>query len=290
VSEAQEPAVIAISLVVDAQYATHMEAALWELSPGGAQEAEEQPDGHAAYVVYAEEAARNRLLAGITERDIPLAAPATVTSVASDWSERWKAFHTAVVIGDLWVGPPWQSGDVPRHLKPVVIEPAQGFGTGAHPTTRLVLSLLQEQPVASLLDVGCGSGVLAIAAARLGFAPIIAVDNDPLAVESTLDNLARNQVSGVDVRLVDAVADPLPAADIMLANVLLEPLVQLAPRATAPRVVLSGLLRSQGDPCAEAWQQAGYVVRERRDRDGWCALVLDDARDTARSMQHRAVW
>ena len=90
--------------------------------------------------------------------------------------------------------------------------------------------------------------------------------------------------------MLDALQQDLPRADIVLANVILEPLVRIAPRMTAPRVILSGLLRSQADDCASVYEQVGYVVRERRDRDGWVALVLDDAREHAAAMQHAPVW
>ena len=134
--------------------------------------------------------------------------------IADDWAERWRAFHRPLVLpGRLTVRPPWEPpGDEPIDL---VIEPGQAFGTGAHATTRLCLELLLSGVVpvtGSLLDLGCGSGVLAIAAARLGFAPVLAVDFDPAAIEATAANA---QVNGVelDVRRFDLrEADP-PAAD-----------------------------------------------------------------------------
>jgi ribosomal protein L11 methyltransferase len=214
-----------------------------------------------------------------------------VTTVEDGWDERWKEFHQPVTIGTLWVGPPWQEELAPPGLQRVVIEPGQGFGTGAHPTTHLMLTLLLEQPRASVLDIGCGSGVLAVAAALLGFGPIIAVDNDPVAVTSTEENLERNGVSHlVQARLADGLADPLPAADIVLANIILEPLVALAPRLRAPRVLVSGLLRSQVEEVEAAFAANEYVVRERRDRDGWVALQLDTAREDRATMRHRQAF
>lgn len=281
---------VEVAFVVSAEQALDALFAVGEFSPGGFQH-EEHEDGGASFAVYLPAGDEQRLVAWLAGAGVELAEPPRVTPVPDDWSERWKEFHEAVVIDELWVGPPWQLEAAPPHLKHVVIEPAQGFGTGAHPTTRLVLGLLATQPRAGVLDLGCGSGVLAIAASRLGFGPIVAVDNDPVAIESTLDNLDRNGLrSQVRAFVLDALEEELPQADIVLANVLLEPLVRIAPRMRAPRLVLSGLLRSQVEECVAAYEAVGYVLRERRDRDGWAALVLDDAREDAAPMQHRAVW
>jgi ribosomal protein L11 methyltransferase len=280
---------VEVAVHVAAEHADDAEVAVGEFSPGGFQQAEDERGTR--FAVYLPAGDEGRFTAWLSAAGVPVLGDAMVALVPPDWEERWKEFHQPVVIGDLWVGPPWQLEQATDGMKRVVIEPAQGFGTGAHPTTRLVLTLLQQQPRASVLDLGCGSGVLAIAAAKLGFGPIVAVDNDPVAVESTMDNLRRNDVEGlVKAYVLDALQQDLPRADIVLANVLLEPLVRIAPRMNAPRLVLSGLLRSQVDECVAAYEQVGYVLRERRDRDGWTAIVLDDARDDAEAMRYRAVW
>jgi len=282
-------ALVGVTVHVEASEAERAELLVGEFSPGGFG-VEELEDGGMRFTVYVPVGGEGRLTSWLAGAGVGLAGEPEIAIVPGDWAERWKEFHQPVVIGGLWVGPPWQVDEAPAGLKKVVIEPAQGFGTGAHPTTRLVLALLQDQPRASVLDLGCGSGVLSVAASMLGFGPITAIDNDPVAVESTLENLARNDVRGVTVRCLDALQQDLPKADVVLANVILEPLLRIAPRMTAPRLVLSGLLRSQADQCAAAYEAVGYVVRERRDRDGWVALVLDDARPDAAPMQHRATW
>src|SRR5204863_3412814 len=122
-----------------------------------------------------------------------------------------------------WVGPPW----FPPEEIAVVIDPGRAFGTGAHGSTRAALALLQELEPGPALDLGCGSGVLSIAALRLGFGPVRAFDIDPLAVSATAENAAQNGVA-VDVALSDVLNDPLPAAPLWLANLelhLLEPLL-----------------------------------------------------------------
>ena len=108
---------------------------------------------------------------------------AAATDVEADWQDRWRQFHKPVRVGSLWIGPPWEAPD--GGAIAVVIDPGRAFGTGGHPTTQLCLQLLEDEDRGSVLDVGCGSGVLSIAAAKLGFDPVTAVDFDPQAVEAT---------------------------------------------------------------------------------------------------------
>jgi ribosomal protein L11 methyltransferase len=144
-----------------------------------------------------------------------------------------------VTIGPLWVGPPWH--EPPTSLTPVVIEPGRAFGTGAHETTRFCLELLLAVPRGGLLDVGCGSGVLAIAAAKLGFAPVTAIDVDGSSVDAARRNAEANGVR-VDVRRADALVDELPAADVAAANLTLEAVEAVGARIEARHLVSSGYL------------------------------------------------
>ena len=132
---------------------------------------------------------------------------ADVAPVEPGWEDRWRSFHRPVRAGGLWIGPPWEHPDAGEPA--VVIEPGRAFGTGAHPTTRLCIELLARTARGSLLDVGCGSGVLSIAAVRLGFGPVHAVDNDPVAVETTRANAAVNGVA-IEALVLDGVSDDLP--------------------------------------------------------------------------------
>ena len=161
--------------------------------------------------------------------------------MAPGWEDEWRRFHVPVVVGPLWVGPPWYTP--PAGLIPVVIDPGRAFGTGAHETTRLCLELLRELPRGALLDVGCGSGVLAIAAAKLGFEPVVALDVEAAAVEATLRNAAANGVE-LEARAADALVGDLPRVDVVVANVTLETVEALGDRVVADHFVTSGYLVS----------------------------------------------
>ncbi len=188
--------------------------------------------------------------------------------VAADWRDRWKAFHRPVRIGPLWIGPPWS--DAPPDAEAVVIEPGRAFGTGAHPTTRLCVELLLELERGSVVDVGCGSGVLAIAAAKLGFAPVLALDSDEHAVAATRANAAANGV-GVQVAVADAEAADLPQTDIALANITRPTLETLAPRLRSQLLVGSGYLPT------DATKLAAYRHVRRITRDSWAADLYEAA-------------
>jgi ribosomal protein L11 methyltransferase len=201
----------------------------------------------------------------------------TTSEVADDWDERWKAFHEPVRVGDVLVRPPWAP---PRAgLLDVVIDPAQAFGTGAHATTRLCLELLLElAPGGALVDVGCGSGVLAIAAAKLGWAPVLGIDHDPEAVRATLDNAAANGVA-VPARRHDLLRDgPAPGAPTVLANLLRPLLLRVAGdgfAGPAPDVLVAGgLLAHEGDEVAAAFARGGLREVARRRSGEWVALLL----------------
>jgi ribosomal protein L11 methyltransferase len=197
--------------------------------------------------------------------------------IADDWAERWRTFHRPLVLGDrLTVRPPWEPpGDTALD---VTIDPGQAFGTGAHATTRLCLELMLEHdgPRASFVDVGCGSGVLAIVAARLGFASVTALDYDPAAVQATDENAQRNGVA-LRARRLDLRRDQVPDADLVAANVLAGPLIAWAAfqHRLAPALILSGILTPEADRVAAAFAGRGLAERERRTRGEWTALALE---------------
>ncbi len=182
-----------------------------------------------------------------------------VEDVSEGWEDAWRSFHHGITVGRLWVGPPWE--EAPAGSLAVVIDPGRAFGTGAHPTTRLCLELLEDVEPSSIVDVGCGSGVLSIAAAKLGFAPVAALDLDEVALEVTAENAVAN---GVEIELVTA---PRPA-DLAVMNIALDVVEGILPTLDVPRAITSGYLE-RDTPNA-----AGWVSVERRVREGWAADLL----------------
>jgi ribosomal protein L11 methyltransferase len=183
-----------------------------------------------------------------------------VEGVAEGWEDAWRSFHHGVRVGRLWVGPPWEkpAGDAIA----VVIDPGRAFGTGAHATTRLCLELLQDVEPTSLLDVGCGSGVLSVAAAKLGFPWVAAFDIDDVALETTAANASGNGVA------VDVVAELRPAK-LAVMNIALDVVETMLPRLPVERAVTSGYL-DRDRPDVDGWSPV-----ERRERDGWAADLLE---------------
>jgi ribosomal protein L11 methyltransferase len=272
--------VLRLAVRVSREQAELVLAELLELAPGGV---EEQPlaDGTVEYAVYGapgELPALPDLKAAAGEALVEV----STEEIADDWAERWREFHRPLVIdGQLTVRPPWE----PRGATPIdiVIDPGQAFGTGAHPTTRLCLEALLELAPGSgpLVDLGCGSGVLSVAAARLGWGPVTALDFDPAAVAATRENARRNGVE-LEFRRYDLRADPvdLSLAPTVAANLLAPLLTAWAARlrdahALPERVIASGLLAHEGDRVAGAFAPLGLHERRRLTGGEWIALVLE---------------
>ncbi len=230
-------------------------ALMLELFPEGFEELD-LPDG-LELVAYTDASGEERLWAAFGQ--------VAAQDVDGAWAERWRDFHRPVRVGSLWIGPPWE--EPPPGVDTVVVDPGRAFGTGGHATTRLCLELLGELARGSLIDVGCGSGVLAIAAAKLGYEPITALDHDPSAVEATQRNAAANGVE-LDCVLADAYAGRLPAADVAVANISLAAVSELLPALAARTVVTSGYLERE-QPRAN-----GFEHERRVTADGWAADVF----------------
>jgi ribosomal protein L11 methyltransferase len=197
------------------------------------------------------------------------------------WEREWlKDFHPMRFGRRLWICPGGQRPQLDESAATqclIELDPGLAFGTGTHPTTALCLEWLDGTPLdgKSVVDFGCGSGVLAIAALKLGAAAALAIDIDPQALLATRDNAARNHVSE---RLTVASPDEAPSGrtEILLANILAEPLLELAPSfaervAPGGSVVLSGILRSQAAPIASRYA-AWFDMRPAATRDDWALL------------------
>jgi ribosomal protein L11 methyltransferase len=179
------------------------------------------------------------------------------------WEDRWRAFHQPIRVGRLWVGPPWEMP--PTDALVVVVDPGRAFGTGSHQTTQLCLQTLQDLEPGPLLDVGCGSGVLTIAAALLGFAPVIGVDIEEPSIEATLANACANGVA-VEAHLV-AGDEQLPSVPLVVANISLQSVEGLPARTDADTLITSGYFAS------EQPQLPGFKHVRRTTLDGWASDV-----------------
>ncbi|MGE5229736.1 MAG: 50S ribosomal protein L11 methyltransferase [Deltaproteobacteria bacterium] len=199
------------------------------------------------------------------------------------WEDAWRRFHRPHVIGRLYVRPPWYPAR--DDLLDIAVEAGLAFGTGGHASTRQCLELIQTVTPGSLLDLGSGSGVVSLAALRLGFAPVTGIDIDPVAVHAAAGNAAMNGLA--PTFLVGDATDPaysLPAADVVVANIALRPILRLAGRwlpaaiaaaagdAPPAHVLLAGLLVEQADEALAAFP--GFTEAARTDDGTWLALHL----------------
>jgi len=293
--------VIRLAVLVRSERAEVVLAELLELAPAGVEESRVGEDAieYAVYGAPGELPSMPALKAAVGDALVEI----STREIADDWQERWKLFHHPVLIKapprrpgsdarvpDLHVRPPWEPPHRSRGgVEEIVIDPGQAFGTGAHASTRLCLELLLElaalgRPAGPLVDVGTGSGVLAIAAAKLGFAPVLGLDHERESVAAARDNAIANGVN-VDVRRFDLRAEALPCLDIeappsgvvVVANLLRPLLLDLARTASrAPAQMLAGgLLGDQVDEVVRAFSdRLGLVERDRREGGGWAAVWL----------------
>jgi ribosomal protein L11 methyltransferase len=222
------------------------------LFPEGFEEAERGDEFElSAYTDAGGEARMTAVFGAIAAIDVPV-----------DWEERWKRFHRPVHAGGIWIVPPWEQDSLKGES--ITIDPGRAFGTGAHPTTRLCLELVSELQRGSFLDVGCGSGVLAIAAAKLGFAPVVGLDRDLQAIDAAERNAAANAVE-LDFRHADALVEPLPRVDVAVANITEQLVAAVAPRLDCRWLVTSGYFEPHIP------RLPGFRTIERRKLEGWAA-------------------
>ena len=215
----------------------------------------------------------------------PIGELRTRAVAEADWAGAWKAYFPVMRIGKrLVIKPTWRRhrsrpGDVI-----IALDPGMAFGTGLHPTTRLCLAAVErsaergELTRARVLDVGCGSGILAIAAARLGAADILCVDIDPIAIEATQANAHRNRLArGIRTR-VGTLPSGEPAHDLVLANLIASVLMALAPDLHAELrpggvILASGIFTDREADVVAAFRAAGLDIFERTVEGDWVALA-----------------
>jgi ribosomal protein L11 methyltransferase len=198
-----------------------------------------------------------------------------------DWVARSQASLRAVTIGNTIVAPPWDVPDATHatHSLVIVIRPSMGFGTGHHATTRLCLLALQQVDLHDrcVLDVGTGSGLLAIAASRLGAAHVVAIDDDPDACRAADENVSLNPGAAVTLRRADVRAMAPEPFDLVLANLTGALLQQAAPRmrdltAHGAQLVLSGFMRTEEADVLDAY--SGFSTTARTEEDEWLCVTL----------------
>lgn len=222
----------------------------------------------------------------------PIPEPAIRTVREEDWAHAWKRFYKPMRIGRrVILAPAWEEVESQPDDVVVALEPGMAFGTGMHPTTRLCVAALEElvTPGMAVLDVGAGSGVLSIVAARLGAAPVHATDIDPLAVDSTRENARRNGLAeGPDSLVVEQGSVPAGMAGrfpLIVANILAEILAGLfdsiygnpplaEPLAPGGRMILSGIIEEKAQIVLDAAARHGFVEESRKQESDWLALVL----------------
>lgn len=212
----------------------------------------------------------------------PIPAPEFTVLGEADWAEAWKAHYGVLHVGrHTAIVPAWQSYDPAPGEVVIVLDPGMAFGTGTHPTTRLCLSALEELAVSGMrvLDLGTGSGILSIAAAKRGAASVYAVDTDPIAVASAQENVSANGVAGI-VRVERGSLERARAIyDLVLVNILYSVILDLLDRGLADAlrldgvVVVSGIIDDQEADIVQALAARGVEVTGRRSERDWVALV-----------------
>lgn len=228
------------------------------------------------------EAARASLDVALAARSLP---PAVYTIVNDeDWAEAWKAhYHTTRIGQNIVIRPLWEAYDAQPDDIVISLDPGMAFGTGTHSTTRLCLMSLEDlmRPGLRVLDLGCGSGILAIAAAKMGAAEILAVDIDPVAADITAENAAINGVGDLITAqqgTLETVRGSARRFDLLLANILAKIIIQMCDEGLGDVVrpggtaIFSGIITEQVDDVRAGLTKAGYQVTNVRTEGDWVSI------------------
>ncbi len=272
-------------------------AELVQLAPGGVEE--ESGTGWVEYAVYGAEGELPDL------GDVEAAAGEDLVEITSeripdDWADRWRDFHEPTVVADgrVVIRPSWRESPGKHEARPesrldgpgreaeepssldIVIDPGQAFGTGAHPTTRMCVDMLvwladQGRARGALADLGTGSAVLAIVAAKLGFSPVFGVDHEEAAIKAAAENASLNGAE-ISFERINLRASPPPSAPTIVANLTAPVLRDVAANMAEPpqALILSGLLTGEADDVAGKFGPHGLRTAERLDSGDWSALLL----------------
>jgi ribosomal protein L11 methyltransferase len=254
-------------------------AELTVLAPNGVEE--ERGPGYVEYAIYGGEGELPELGeidAVVGGRRIEVSS----TEIPDDWADRWRDFHKPLLVGGrLWLRPSWEAAR--EGAIDLIVDPGQAFGTGAHPTTRLCLEYLLEladggEADGPLTDLGAGSGVLAIAAAKLGWSPVTGYDHEAAAIEASASNASVNGVVVVFHRtnLRESLPELAPTCVANMTSPILKAIAgHLNGIPALPEIlVLSGILPSELNEVAEAFVPCGYHEQDRRQMGDWAALLL----------------
>ncbi len=227
-----------------------------------------------------------KLIPLLQENGITLGEPQIIKLRNEDWAESWKKFFNVIKISDkLVVKPAWREYErkCPDEII-IEIDPGMSFGTGNHPTTQFCLELIEKVARKSrpgaFLDAGCGSGILTVAAVKLGFSPVFAIDNDPEALQTSAENLEKNSISEDRYELICAnfaEFQPPIKFDVIVANILSGPLIEhrdslvslLAPNS--PSLILSGIMHNEYESVRQAYESAGLVQKDFLTDENWDA-------------------
>jgi ribosomal protein L11 methyltransferase len=199
---------------------------------------------------------------------------------AQDWNEVWKKSITPINAGNaITIIPPWETADAGRII--IMIDSGMAFGTGHHETTRACLAHIEKisggRVGKSLLDIGTGTGILAIGASKMGFSHIVAVDTDPLAVDAARENISLNGLKNIEVK-EGGLSVVEGKFDVIIANLISSTLIEIAPEVASHLnadgiVILSGMLEGEEDMVADAYRKAGLDLKEKSFDDKWVTLI-----------------
>ena len=288
-NDSPDPAMLTVRIRVARWAAPAVEELLWTLDPGAVALVDHGQEAELEVTLPA--AAAGGLDQRVTTflREVGLAACAIVATTPyreTDWANAYRQEFDPIFVGArLTVAPTWWETTLPPGRTTLRIDPQMAFGTGHHPTTLACLEWLVRRAAAlgatpgGLIDAGCGAGLLAVAAHHLGFAPIVAIDNDPVACATARANATANGAAPIQVVHGDLATAALPTVPTLVANLTAGAIVQLFPRlathvAAGGQIYLAGILAEQEETIAAALAGHPWRVAERHLTGGWLSLAL----------------